>query len=297
MPKKLLPYLMLVSGIFALSLSSFFVRWAESPGIVTSFYRIGIACAIMLPFFHQRARVNGLPKWRYFLFPLFGGLFTGLDHAVWSTAIGYTKVANATLLNNIAPLWVALIALVFWKERLSVRFWIGLALAIIGAAIVISMDLLLHPHLSGGDFLALASSFFYAGFFLITQRGRSHFETITYTWLAALVSALVLLLMAWLFGFPILGYSSTNYLIFLGAALISHVGGYFSLTYALGHLPASIVSPTMIVQPILTALLAIPILGEMLTPSQWLGGLMVLCGIYLVNSARSGSELTPGENH
>jgi drug/metabolite transporter (DMT)-like permease len=62
--------------------------------------------------------------------------------------------------------------------------------------------------------------------------------------------------------------------------------GYLALGYALGHLPASVVSPTMLGQPVLTALLAIPILGESLHPVQWIGGLVVLGGIYLVNRSR-----------
>ena len=68
--------------------------------------------------------------------------------------------------------------------------------------------------------------------------------------------------------------------------LVAQIGGYFSVAYALGHLPASVVSPTMILQPVLSALLAIPFTGEMLAPVQWLGGLAVIGGIYMVNISR-----------
>jgi drug/metabolite transporter (DMT)-like permease len=61
--------------------------------------------------------------------------------------------------------------------------------------------------------------------------------------------------------------------------------GYLAITYALGHLPASIVSPTLIGQPILTALLAIPLLGEMPNTTQWIGGAIALAGIYIVNQS------------
>ena len=59
--------------------------------------------------------------------------------------------------------------------------------------------------------------------------------------------------------------------------------GYFSVGYALGHLPASIVSPTMITQPVITALIAIPLAGEFLLTGQWIGGLVTLFGIFLIN--------------
>jgi multidrug transporter EmrE-like cation transporter len=55
--------------------------------------------------------------------------------------------------------------------------------------------------------------------------------------------------------------------------------------YALGHLPASVVSPTLIGQPILTAILAIPMLGEIPNATQWIGGAVALAGIYIVNQS------------
>ena len=50
------------------------------------------------------------------------------------------------------------------------------------------------------------------------------------------------------------------------------------------------VSPTLIGQPVVTTLLAIPLLGEALRTEQWLGGLVVLAGIYLVHRSREGSK-------
>jgi drug/metabolite transporter (DMT)-like permease len=85
---------------------------------------------------------------------------------------------------------------------------------------------------------------------------------------------------------PITGYPVQSYVAFLGAALLSQTGGYLAVGYALGHLPASIVAPTMLGQPVVTALLAIPLLGEALGKGQIIGGLAVLAGIYLVHASR-----------
>ena len=64
-----------------------------------------------------------------------------------------------------------------------------------------------------------------------------------------------------------------------------------SLAYALGHLPASVVSPTMILQPVLTTLFAIPLLGEIPSPWQGIGGVIALIGIYIVNQSHQQSSL------
>ena len=90
-------------------------------------------------------------------------------------------------------------------------------------------------------------------------------------------------------GLPLAGYPPLTWLVFLAAGLLSQIGGYFAIAYALGHLPASVVSPTMILQPVLTALLAYVFAGEALAPLQWIGGLAALGGIYLVNISRGES--------
>ncbi len=287
---KILPYLALISGILALSLSSLFVRWAEAPGTVTSFYRMSIGGLVFLPIFLRQPQEQRRLDRRWLFLPLLGGLFTALDHATWATAINYTRVANATLMNNLAPLWVALVAFLIWREKLSARFWAGLVMAIGGATLVLGSDFLARPQLNQGNLLAVLSSLFYAAYFLTTQRGRARFSTLTYVFIITASSSLILLLASLALNYPLWGYSSTTLLSFLGAGLVSQVVGYFSVGYALGHLPASVVSPTMIAQPVLTALMAIPLAGEALLPAQWIGGLVVLSGIYLVNVSRRAAE-------
>jgi len=302
-PKSALPYFALVFGVLALTMSSMFIRWSSAPGPVTSFYRMGLAAVVLLPVIALRAgarrkqQPTGLPAASarsttaagWLLFPLAGGLITALDHSAWSLAIDYTRVANATLLNNMAPLWVALFAVLVWRERLLGRFWLGLGLTLSGAAVFLGSDMIFSPEYNGGNLLALGSSLFYAAYFLITQCGRSRLDALTYVWMVDLVSALGLLVICGVLGMPLTGYDTQTYLIFITAALISQVGGYFAIAYSLGHLPASIVSPSMVAQPVLTALLAVPFAGEMLSAGQWLGALAVVAGIYLVNISRQGT--------
>jgi uncharacterized membrane protein len=155
--KTVLAYAALALCVVVLSLSGLFVRWAGAPGTVTSFYRMGIAAVVMTAIIVQRREQVRPARWSLMLLPLVGGLFTALDHSTWSTAIGYTNIATATLLNNIAPLWVALIAVLFWRERLKGTFWIGLALALSGAGIVFGSDLIHEsspgPRRSAGNYL------------------------------------------------------------------------------------------------------------------------------------------------
>ena len=288
--RKLLPYIALAAAILSLGTSPFFIRWADAPGPITALYRTGLATIFLTPFFlHGQVQkpISLIPK--ILILPVAAGLFSACDLLFWTNALIYTRAANATLMGNLSPLWVALISWLFLRERLRQVFWIGLTLILVGGAVVMGGDLLLHPSMGFGDLLGVGSSLFYAGYFLFTQRGRKFFDTVRFLWIVNLASFLGILLYTQALGMPVFGYSLQTYLIFLGAALLSQTIGFFAVVYALGHLPASLVSPTLIGQPLLVAVLAIPLLGEYLLPSQWLGILAVVFGIYLIHRSRESS--------
>ena len=283
-------YLALGGGVIALTLSPLFFRWADAPGLVTSFYRMAITTVLLLVLVGSSGKGGfSIPR-KWLFFPILGGIASALDHSFWSTSIEITTVANATLLNNVSPLWVALFAAIIFREKLRGWFWFGLLAVMAGAAMVLGSTLFSRPSFALGDVLALTSSIFYAIFFLSTQQGRKVLKTLQYLLVMTATAAVVLGAVTALFGHAFFGYSTQTYLTFLAAALISQFGAYFLISYSLGRLPASVVTPTMVIQPVLTALLAVPITGEKLLPLQAFGGLITIAGVYLVNRARVGSK-------
>lgn len=285
LPRTTLAYFALVIGVLALSLSAMFIHWADAPGTVTVFYRMTIAGLVLLPFFLRLPPANRQPLRKFWYLPLLAGLCVALDHGMWSTAISMTRIANATLMNYISPLWVALVAWLAWHEKLTGKFWVGLTVTLLGTIIFFGAGNLGGFSVNAGDVLATISSVFFAFYFLITQRSRTHLHTLAYLVPVNWISAGLLLAFNLVSGHALTGYSTTTWLAFLGAGLISQTIGYFAISYALGSLPASVVSPTAIASPVITTLLAIPFAGELPQLNQWVGGLILLAGIYLVNRA------------
>lgn len=286
-------YLALLAGILALSLSPMFVRWAEAPGPVTAFWRLTFAALILLPFVAQRLVRSAREARAAWRFPLLGGFFTACDLALWASAVNATSAANAALLGNTAPLWVALAAWLLFRQRLSWRFWFGLALTLGGAGLILSADFFIHPRLGLGDLMACGSAIFYAAYFLATERGRRRLDPAAYMFLVNLSAAIGLLIINLALGNELLGFPPRTWLVFLATALVSQTGGYLVISYALGHLPAAVVAPTLVAGPLLTALLGVPLLGEIPSPTQTAGGLATLSGIYLVNQAYLQSNVSP----
>lgn len=285
MQNKFLPYIALAIGISALSLSAMFVRWADAPGPVTGFYRLLISTIFLTPFFlRQQKQLQSIDK-KYLIFPLCAGIFTAFDFAFWNSSLKFTTAANATLLGNTSPLWVSLFALFIFREKLRSFFWVGLIIALTGAALVMGSDFLQQPTLGLGDLMASLAAIFYASYQLTTQRGRKYIDPFRYTWMVGVSATIAMFIMNLVLGNSFTGYSAQTWIIFFVTAIVSQMIGYLAITYALGHLPASVVSPTLIGQPILTTILAIPMLGEIPSNLQWIGGAIALAGIYMVNQS------------
>lgn len=287
---NIFPYLALITGILALSFSAMFVRWADAPGPITGLYRVFLSTIILTPLVTWRGIKKGILTSSTLVFPILAGLFTAGDFALWNTSVLYTTAANATLLGNTAPFWVALGAWLLFQEKLASRFWIGLGLALAGATLILGTDFIMHPRLGIGDIMAIGTGIFYGGYFLSTQQSRLYYSPLMHLWLMGVSAILGLFVLNVVLKNPFFGYSTQTWLAFLGTALVSQIIGYLSMTYALGHLPASVVAPTMIGQPITTALLAIPLLGEIPTLLQIGGGVIALTGIYIVNQSHNRSR-------
>jgi drug/metabolite transporter (DMT)-like permease len=286
---RLLPYASLALAIVSLGFSAIFVRLADAPGLVTGFYRMAVAVVLMAwPFIRRWKRTAGLPRAGLWLAVLGGVLFAG-DLGFWATGVVMSGAVNPTLLGNTAPVWVGLGAFLLFKEHLTARFWAGLVLAMSGAVLVLGIDALRATALGVGSLLGLTAAVFYGGYFLVAQRGRRTLDALSYVWLSTASAAAVLLTVTIALGLPLTGYDAATYLNFLGLGAISQVLGYLAINHALGHLPASLVAPTMLGQPVVTALLAGPLLGETMVAGQVLGGLTVLAGVYVVHRSQPGT--------
>jgi drug/metabolite transporter (DMT)-like permease len=283
-------------GIIFLSFSPLFTHWAEAPGIITSFYRMLISTCVLLPFalkiFKSKEENKLIPlTFRELIIPILAGVFSALDHSFWSSAIKQTNVANATLLNYISPLWVSFVAIIVFKEKYKYYYWVGLLLVFFGSVSVLNI---MHSNITfnfKGEGFAIISSFFYAGYFLLTQKGRTYLSGLQQLFISLLSSCITLGVIILILQLQITGYSRTTFLIFFLSAILSQFFGYFCLTEALGKIPASIVSPSLTLQPVVTALLAIPFANQNLVISQIIGGLLVLAGIIIINNSKEDTEI------
>jgi drug/metabolite transporter (DMT)-like permease len=229
------------------------------------------------------------------MFAILGGVSLATDLWLWATGVVMSGATVPTLMANTAPLWVGLASAALLRRRMPWLFWAGLAVALGGAVIVLAAGFSRGSVFGTGTVLGLIAAFFYAGYHLATERGRAHLSTLAYFWIATASGAVFLLAACLITRTPLSGYPAATYMLFLALAVLVQIIGWMSVSYVLGHLPASIVSPTLLGQPVVTALLAVPLLGERFSVRQVAGGIAVLAGVLLVHKSRAAPLPPPPE--
>lgn len=271
----------LAIGVVSIAWSAIFVRWAVGvSGPASAFYRALIATVVLLPVWLLRRRP--LPPRRALAVAGLAGIFFACDLACYNTSILGTSAAIATLLGNVSPFCVAIATWLLFRHRLQSAFWIGLAIAFAGVAAIISTDVHHHAAIGIADVLGIAAGVCFAGYLMATERARTSFDTLSLTTLSIAASTVALFGICAILRAPLSGYAPASWAALIGLGLVSQVGGYLALTYALGHLPATLTSVVLLLQAPLTAVLALPLLGEHLLPVQIVGGALVLVGVYIV---------------
>ncbi|MGF1507479.1 MAG: DMT family transporter [Anaerolineae bacterium] len=277
----------LAIGVLAMSSAAIMIRaaLAESvPPIVVAASRLLIAtAALTFPLVQKRAlKEYATLSGTQISLLVASGVLLGLHFASWITSLAFTSVASSVVLVTTTPLWIALISPLFLGERTPAWTWVGIGVAILGGS-VIGLE-----SVSGGlggsfrcEVLALLGAVFAAGYLMIGRRVRDDLPLIAYLWLVYGTAALALTAAALASGASFFGYSVTAYLALIGLGLIPQLIGHSAANYAVRHLSATLVSITILGEPIGATLLALIILGEAPTLPQLIGGGLILTGIVI----------------
>lgn len=268
-------------GVIAIAWSAIFVRWTHMPGLASAFYRVFFAAVLLWPVLLLRgAGVRHIDGATLRLAAL-GGLFFAGDVGLYNIAVLHTTAGGATLLGNNAPVFVGLISWAMTGKAPPRYFWLVLIIATSGVFLIVQVDAH-HVGLQyAGDLLAVGTSVCFALYLVVTQRLRDTCDTGVLLALSSTASAAVLFVVALATHTALYIPGVASWGAVLGLALVCQIAGYFSLTYALGHLPATVTSIVLLAVGPLAALLALIVFGERVAARQVLGGLLVLVGVWL----------------
>jgi drug/metabolite transporter (DMT)-like permease len=274
----------LCGGAVGIAFAPIFVRFSYVGPGATAFWRLTLALPALWLWMILEGQ-GGDPFRRPlssadYLRLSMAGLFFAGDLAVWHWSIRFTSVANATLLANFAPIFVALGGWLFFAQRVGLTFLLGMSTALFGMTLMVGTSWHVSVQHLWGDALGLITALFYAGYILSVKRLRGDFSAATIMAWGGAVTSAALLPVALFSGEHLLPSSSLGWRPLIGLALISQVGGQGLIAYALAHLPAAFSSLTLLLEPVMATVFAWLILNETIGPLQALGGVLVLVGIF-----------------
>ena len=289
-PRRPLAVAALLAGAVAIAASPLFVKVSEAGPIATGFWRVALALPLLWAWSALESREHHAESFaaNRRLMIATGLLFAG-DLAVWHWSIVLTTVANATLLANLAPIFVTLAIWLWYRRRPGGAFLAGMAVALAGLAALLGGDIQLSGKVLAGDCLGVLTAMFYAGYQLAVTRLRARASTSSIMAWSGLVTACALLPLALLSGEQILPATATGWLLLIGLALISQAAGQSLIAYAMAHLPSTFSSVGLLLQPVMAALFAWVLLGEVLGAIEIAGGVAVLVGIAIAHRAEIGA--------
>lgn len=278
----------LFAGATAIATAGLFVKVSETGPVATAFWRVFLALPFLWAwalFDNPRAHFAGFARDHRLL--IAAGLFFAGDLAVWHWSIVLTSVANATLLSNLAPIFVTLAVWLWFGARPKRIFIVGLSAALAGVVMLIGVDFGAPGHVLGNA-VGVVSAMFYAGYQLTVTRLRAAASTGSIMAWSGVAMAAALLPLALLSSEPFFPATQMGWIKLVGLALICQVAGQSLIAYAMAHLPATFSSVGLLLQPVMAALFAWVLLGETLGTTQIIGGLIVLTGIRIAHQARRG---------
>lgn len=287
-------YLTLFFGVFAFGFSPIFVTLAGVSGLTATLYRSGVAATVLLiPFVVQR---RGEKRREDVDLPLdrpnlpttlkiagIAGTLFAINNGLFNTAVTLIPASNAIFLANTAVVWVGLISMVIYKERLSRNFWIGVPLALGGVLLITTQGTIQTETMWLGNIIALAGGFFYGLNILYNTVARRTLNAIPYTMLFNAVACLLLFVVILIVGVPYRGFDSATYGYLFALGFIAQAMGFLAVVQAQAYLPASKVSTILLAQPLLVLILAFIILHEQPSPIQLVGMVILFAGIVLAN--------------
>ena len=270
-------FLILGLALFSVSTTSIVVRHLVLvPAVVIAFWRMSTASVMLWSYSAVKPSGKLSPENRIPI--ILAGIFLGSHFATFFVAIRLTSIASATLLGCLAPLFTSILE---WLsgEELKEKVITGLCLSLFGTLI-----LQLNPSSVGrasvGNFLAIASSFFMALTWFQAKKIRKNTNTVVYGRTLFFISSITIFLVVIFTKESIFGFGSESFFWFLFLGFVPSILGHNLLNYSIKYISATSVSSVVLGEPIIASILGYIIFGEKIPQSSWVGGPLILVGLY-----------------
>jgi drug/metabolite transporter (DMT)-like permease len=262
------------------------IRLADAPAIAVAFWRCALGVAVLLP--PALLRRERFPKGKALYVGVASGVALGAHFGFWISSLDYTSVAASVVLVSNTPVFVAILAYLAFGEKTTPLSFAGILVALGGTA-VIAQDGSAGSAAVFGNALAILGALTFTVYVLIGRRQRSAAEPVgflPYSIVLYAAAAATLLPVAIVSGDRLWGYGGETWLWLWAITLGPQIMGHTVFNWALRYVEASVISGTVLAEPVVAALLAWLVLSERPGAATLVGGAVVLTGIFMLLRGR-----------
>ena len=275
------PMIMIVIGILGISLSSIFVKYSSAPSSVTAAYRLLWTVLLLTPVVFGkpavRKELRQISK-KLAVLSCLSGLFLAVHFAVWFESLRHTSVASSTTIVCTEVIWVCLGFCMFLKGKLSWKATMAIAATLLGSVLIAFADSGSGAQLYG-DILSLIAAIAVAVYTLIGRVVRSKVSTTVYTYMVYTACAAVLVLTCIFRRESLFAYGYSAPVVGLLLAVFSTILGHSIFSWCLKYFSPAFVSASKLCEPVVAAVFAAFLFGEIPAPLQLVGSTLILGGV------------------
>ena len=297
----------LVIIIWAINFIAAKIGLRSLPAMTLASFRVVLAGAVMLPFYvfcsrlpafaeaAQSRRHQFTPRdiWIFLYMGFFG---VTINQVCFTVGLRFTSVSHAAVIVGMGPIYTLIFAVLFKLERVTWRKAIGMAIALIGIAVLASENgISAHSPSVLGDAITMTGSIGFAMYVVLGKRLAGRYDPLTMTAFSHYAGALIVLPVA-IYRAVTLGSAEhwraiawTGWAALLYMAIFSSAVAYLFYFWLLRYLEASQLSAFTYLLPVVATILGILWLGEKGSWVQVLGGVLALGGVYWIESGRASS--------
>lgn len=275
--------IMIVIGVFGISLSSIFVKFASAPSAVTAAYRLLWTVLLMSPVVWGRGEVRTEllhVSRKNLLLSCLSGVFLAIHFALWFESLRHTSVASSTTIVCTEVIWVSLGYCLFLKGKLSLKAMAAIAVTLLGSTLIAFADSAAGGAHLYGDILSLLAAVAVAVYVLLGRVVRESASTTVYTYIVYTACAAVLLLLCLFQGNNLFDYGLRAGIVGLLLAVFSTILGHSIFSWCLKYFSPSFVSASKLCEPVVAAILAGFLFAEIPSALQLVGGILILGGVF-----------------
>lgn len=210
-----------------------------------------------------------------------------LSNGLSTWGVKYISAGLGSIIGAIFPLWLVIIGVVIYKNKMRTRAIAGLLIGFAGICIIFYEHLqdFLVPDFRFGILLSLAATWSWAFGTLYTKKHAVYFNPYFALGLQMVISGVALNGISLVFGqalpvaeIPWRSWIAIAYLVIFGSVI-----SFIAYLYALQNLPTEQASLYAYFNPIVAVLIGALLFSEILTPFIIIGVVVTLYGVFLVN--------------